>query len=67
MASNARVRLLTALLDVRAVIPVILGETPLERDVTVDVNVLESIIKEVQSPGKSGGGRMPGPASNSES
>ncbi|MCY0900214.1 MAG: transcriptional regulator [Firmicutes bacterium] len=48
MASNARVRLLSALLDVRAVIPMILGETPLNRDVTVDVNVLESIIKEVE-------------------
>lgn len=48
MASNARVRLLTALLGVHAVIPLILGETPLNRDVVVDVNVLESIIKEVQ-------------------
>jgi hypothetical protein len=51
MASNARVRLLTALLDVHAVIPVILGETPLNRDVAVDADVLESIIKEVQSRG----------------
>jgi transcriptional regulator with XRE-family HTH domain len=50
MASNTRVRLLAALLDTHAVIPVILGETPLNRDVVVDVNVLESIIKEAQSP-----------------
>ena len=49
MASNARVRLLTALLDVHTVIPMILGETPLNRDVAVNVEVLESIIKEVQS------------------
>lgn len=56
MASNARVRLFTALLDAHAVIPVILGETPLNRDIAVDVDVLESIIKEVQSrgPGDSG-------------
>ena len=56
MASNARVKLLTALLDARAVVPVILGETPLTRDITVDLDVLESIIKEVQSrgPGEAG-------------
>lgn len=48
MASNARVRLLAALLDVHAVIPMILGETPLTRDVTVDLGLLEAIIKEVQ-------------------
>lgn len=59
MASNARVRLLTALLDVHAVIPVILGETPLNRDVVVDLDVLESIIKEVQSRGS--GGASPHP------
>lgn len=58
MASNTRVRLLTALMDTQAVVPVILGETPLNRDVVVDVNVLESIIKEVQSP-RSGGPRPP--------
>jgi transcriptional regulator with XRE-family HTH domain len=51
MASNARVRLLTALLGVHAVIPLVLGETPLNRDVVVEVNVLESIIKEVQFRG----------------
>lgn len=51
MASNERVRLLTALLDVHAVIPLILGETPLNRDVEVELNVLESIIKEVQFRG----------------
>ncbi|PSR21297.1 MAG: transcriptional regulator [Sulfobacillus acidophilus] len=51
MASNARVRLLTALLGVHAVIPLVLGETPLYRDVVVEVNVLESIIKEVQLRG----------------
>ncbi len=56
MASNARVRLLTALLDVHAVIPVILGETPLNRDVAVNVEVLESIIKEVQSRGTGNSG-----------
>ncbi|NMP21454.1 helix-turn-helix domain-containing protein [Sulfobacillus harzensis] len=54
MASNMRVRLLTALLDMHAVIPIILGETPLNRDVEVDVDVLESIIKEVQ--GQAGDG-----------
>ncbi len=56
MASNTRIRLLTALLDVDAVVPMILGETPLNRDITVDVNVLESIIKEVQSRGSGGSG-----------
>lgn len=48
MASNARVRLLAALLDVHSVVPVILGDTPLNRDVVVDVGMLESIIKKVQ-------------------
>lgn len=52
MASNARVRLLAALLDGHAVVPIILGETPLNRDVVVDLNMLESIIKDVE--GKSG-------------
>lgn len=61
MASNARVRLLAALLDVHAVIPVILGETPLNRDVAVDLNMLESIIKEVQ-----GGTGEAGALSNGE-
>lgn len=56
MASNARVRLLTALLDIHAVIPVILGETPLNQDVVVDLDVLESIIKKAQSHG---GGSVP--------
>lgn len=50
MASNARVRLLAALLDTHAVVPLILGETPLNQDIRVDLNVLESIIKEVQLP-----------------
>lgn len=63
MASNARVRLLTAVLDTHAVIPVILGETPLHRDVEVDVNMLESIIREVQSQGSGG----PKPPSNTVS
>jgi hypothetical protein len=49
MASNARVRLLAALLDTQAVVPVILGQTPLNQDVVVDKDMLESIIKEVQS------------------
>lgn len=51
MASNARVRLLAALLDTQAVVPVILGQTPLNQDVVVDKDMLESIIKEVQSRG----------------
>lgn len=62
MASNVRVGLLAALLDVHAVVPVILGETPLNRDVAVDVDMLESIIKEVQSRGP---GDV-GPMSNAE-
>ncbi|MCL5116966.1 MAG: helix-turn-helix domain-containing protein [Firmicutes bacterium] len=58
LASNARVRLLAALLDVHAVVPVILGETPLNRDVTADVDMLESIIKEVQQRGAGERGPM---------
>ncbi len=62
MASNMRVRLLTTLLDVHSVIPMVLGDTPLNRDVEVDIPVLESIIKEVQ--GQAG---EAGPVSNEDS
>ncbi len=47
LASNARVRLMTALLDSRTVIPLVLGETPLSTDVTVDLPLLRQTISAV--------------------
>lgn len=48
LASNARVRLLEALLHGQSVIPVILGPTPLEYDVEVDISLLEQLIRGIQ-------------------
>jgi transcriptional regulator with XRE-family HTH domain len=47
LASNARVRLMAALLDSRTVIPVVLGDTPLSDDVTVDTESLQRTISAV--------------------
>ena len=47
LASNARVRLMAALLDSRAVVPLVLGETPLTTDVTVDIEALKRTILSV--------------------
>jgi transcriptional regulator with XRE-family HTH domain len=47
MASNARVRLMAALLDSRTVVPLVLGETPLSSDVAVDVETLRRTILSV--------------------
>lgn len=47
LASNARVRLMAALLDSRAVIPVVLGETPLSADVVVDIESLRRTVTAV--------------------
>ncbi|AUW92873.1 MAG: transcriptional regulator [Sulfobacillus thermosulfidooxidans] len=53
LASNARVRLMAALLDSRAVIPVVLGETPLSADVVVDIDSLRKTILAVSEGGLS--------------
>lgn len=45
MASNARIRLMEALLGVGKVIPLELGETPLTHDVPVDLSVFEQLIR----------------------
>ncbi len=47
LASNARVRLMAALLDNRVVVPLVLGETPLNTDVTVDIEALRQTILSV--------------------
>jgi transcriptional regulator with XRE-family HTH domain len=49
MASNARVRLLSQLLDAHQVIPLILGPTPLTQDVPVDLDQLAAIIRQLQT------------------
>ncbi|PSR28056.1 MAG: transcriptional regulator [Sulfobacillus thermosulfidooxidans] len=51
LASNARVRLMAALLDSRTVIPLVLGETPLSTDVVVDIAALKrTILTVIDSP-----------------
>ena len=52
LASNARVRLMEALLDARAVIPVILGETPLLDDVEVNTDQLLQLIHAIKLAGE---------------
>lgn len=51
MASNQRIRMMEALLDRAVVVPLILGATPLDRDVTVDLAELEAILRAVRSAG----------------
>jgi len=51
MATNRRLRLMEALLDPRRVVPIVLGETPLSRDVTVDLAALDSAIRALTSAG----------------
>lgn len=45
MASRQRIRLMEALLEPGAVVPFVLGETPLDRDVPVDLDQLEQVIR----------------------
>ncbi|MHB1955851.1 MAG: transcriptional regulator [Sulfobacillus sp.] len=52
LASNARVRLMEALLDTKIVIPVILGQTPLTEDIWVEIEELEHIIRSVKLAGE---------------
>lgn len=54
MASNARVRLMEALMDQSTVVPMILGQTPLTRDVQVDLGDLEHLISAVQQDALAG-------------
>jgi transcriptional regulator with XRE-family HTH domain len=49
MASNARVRLLSALLDTHAVVPVVLGSTPLTQDVYVEPERFAQLVRQVQA------------------
>lgn len=51
LASNARIRLLEALLEPRTVIPVVLGETPLDRDVMVDTQALDRLLAAITASG----------------
>ncbi|PSR32424.1 MAG: transcriptional regulator [Sulfobacillus benefaciens] len=52
LASNARVRLMEALLDTKTVIPVILGPTPLTEDIFVDPEELRLLIRSVRQAGE---------------
>lgn len=52
MASNQRIRLMEALLDKSTVVPMTLGETPLDRDVSVDVDALEEVIIALRPAGE---------------
>ncbi len=52
LASNARVRLMEALLDVRTVVPMILGETPLLQDVHVKTDQLLELIDAIKLAGE---------------
>ncbi len=52
LASNARVRLMEALLDARTVVPMILGETPLLEDVHVQADQLLQLIDAVRLAGE---------------
>jgi transcriptional regulator len=52
MASNQRIRLMEALLDSASVVPVVLGETPLDRDVSVDLVALREIIRAIRLAGE---------------
>jgi DNA-binding transcriptional regulator LsrR (DeoR family) len=52
MASNERIRLMQALLNPGQVVPLVLGETPLEQDVTVDVEALRHAILAVRGEGE---------------
>ena len=48
LASNTRLRLMEALLDSATVVPIVLGETPLTRDVPVDLDVLGKVIRGIR-------------------
>lgn len=52
LASNARVRLMEALLDASTVIPMILGETPLVDDVEVNTDQLLQLINAIKLAGE---------------
>ncbi len=51
LASDRRIRLMESLLDRSSVVPIILGETPLDRDVQVDVTALEQVLLALRSSG----------------
>ncbi len=51
LASDRRIQLMEALLDRSAVVPIILGEAPLDRDVFVDVPGLEQVLLALRADG----------------
>ncbi len=51
MASDRRLRLMEALLDPRRVLPIVLGQTPLLRDVPVDLEALDTAIRALTPAG----------------
>ena len=51
LASDRRIRLMESLLDRSTVVPIILGEAPLDRDVRVDVVALEQVLLTLRSAG----------------
>jgi transcriptional regulator with XRE-family HTH domain len=51
LASDRRIRLMESLLDRSHVVPIILGETPLDRDVVVDVGALEEVLMRLRATG----------------
>ncbi len=51
MGSDRRLRLMEVLLDTRRVLPIVLGETPLQHDVEVDLDTLEHAIRALSSAG----------------
>ena len=52
LASNARVRLMEALLDARTVVPLILGQTPLLDDVEVNTEQLLQLVHAIKLAGE---------------
>jgi transcriptional regulator with XRE-family HTH domain len=49
LASDRRIQMMESLLDRSTVVPMILGETPLDRDVPVDLAALEQVLMGLQA------------------
>jgi DNA-binding transcriptional regulator LsrR (DeoR family) len=50
MASDERVKLLEVLLQPERVVPIVLGPTPLNHDVVVDLDLLRDVVEGIRAP-----------------